>query len=292
MKEAKAKKLTFFSKEALDCPVCSSSFYREDLLSGSGRLIAGDLTDELRRIYQPSKKFGAVFPLVYPVLVCPVCYYAAYQKDFLAQSAEAETMENLRNQKEERLTNTGLIFDSLDFTEPRRLEEGAASYFLALACYDHSLKNYSPSIKRAMSAIRGAWLFDELHRNKPSENYDYLKKLFYRKARFYYHLALDREQTGEESMSAVAHLGPDLDKNYAYEGVLYITGLMEYKYGPQKDVEKRVGHLDNARKIVARVHGMGRASKSKPSAMLDKAKDLYKTMSSEVKKSQEEETGQ
>ena len=40
------KKTTFFSKNPIMCPVCDTSFYKEDLLSGGGRLIAGELTDE------------------------------------------------------------------------------------------------------------------------------------------------------------------------------------------------------------------------------------------------------
>ncbi len=283
MKEAKAKKLTFFSKDTTTCPVCEVSFYREDLLSGSGRLIAGEVTDEMRRLYQPSKKFGAVFPLIYPVLVCPNCYYAAYAKDFTEVATDAEATAKLTNDKSKRLSSADSLFGSLNFTDPRGLEEGAASYLFALMCYDHVTKRRSPSIKQAMSALRGAWVCDDLHRKKPNENFDYLSKLFFRKARFLYHVVLEREQTGEESMSAVAHLGPDLDKNYGYEGVLYITGTLEYKYGPKKDIKRRVFNLDKARKIVARVHGMGRASRNIPSAMLDKAKDLYRMMTDEIK---------
>ena len=36
---------------------------------------------------------------------------------------------------------------------------------------------------------------------------------------------------------------------------------------PKKDAERRALNLDRARKTVARVHGMGRASRSKPSVM-------------------------
>ena len=77
-----AQKLTFFEKKQTVCPVCDAKFYREELLSGGGRLIAGELTEELRRRYEPSKKFGEVHPLVYPVTVCPTCYFAAYPQDF------------------------------------------------------------------------------------------------------------------------------------------------------------------------------------------------------------------
>ena len=64
------QKLTFFEKKQTVCPVCDAKFYREDLLSGGGRLIAGDLTPELRRLYEPSKKYGEVHPLMPCVLLC------------------------------------------------------------------------------------------------------------------------------------------------------------------------------------------------------------------------------
>jgi uncharacterized protein len=44
MGEDKAKRITYFLKDPIECPVCETSFYKEELLSGSGRLIAGNLT--------------------------------------------------------------------------------------------------------------------------------------------------------------------------------------------------------------------------------------------------------
>jgi uncharacterized protein (DUF2225 family) len=276
------KKITYFSKEAFNCPVCDATFHKEDLLSGSGRLIAGDLTDELRRLYEPSKKFGAIYPSIYYCVVCPVCYYGAFPKDFSDQASEEETIDKLREEKEKRFDDMGLLFEKLDFTSPRRLEEGAASYILTIMCYDHSRRTFSPTIKQGISALRAAWLFNDLHAREPNQNYDYLSQLFYRKSRFFYQQAVEMEQTGGESMGSVPHLGPDVDKNYGYDGVLYLAGYLEYKYGPKKDPESRASHLDRARKIIGRVHGMGKASKSKPSAILDKAKDIHREMAEEI----------
>ena len=59
-KTEKSAGLTFFSKEQIICPICNTHFKREELKSGGGRLIAGDLTDELRRIYDPSAKYGEI----------------------------------------------------------------------------------------------------------------------------------------------------------------------------------------------------------------------------------------
>jgi len=282
--DQEAKKTTFFSKKSLQCPVCETSFFREDLLSGGGRLIAGELTEELHRTYEPSKKFGELYPLVYTVLVCPSCLYAAYPQDF--SEIGEQFIEPLREQTDRRVESVSLAFKDLDFTSFRGLKEGAASYFLAMMCYDLLDRHYSPTLKRALSALRAAWLLDALHHKAFNENYDYLSRLFYRKARFFYMQAIEMAQNGQEPLEAKVNFGPDLDKNYGYDGLLYIAGLLEYKYGPRKDREKRIKSLENAKRIVSKLFGTGKASKSKPSAILDKARELYDEMNKEIKQLQ------
>jgi uncharacterized protein (DUF2225 family) len=284
--DPEAKKTTFFSKNPLVCPVCDTSFYKEDLLSGGGRLIAGELTEELHRTYEPSKKYGELYPLVYAVLVCPSCMYAAYPQDF--HEVKEETAEILRELTDNRVQSVSLVFKDLDFTNYRGLKEGAASYFLAMMAYDHVDRHYSPTLKRALSALRAAWLLDSLHRKEFSQNYDYLCRLFYRKARFFYMQAIEMAQNGQEPLEASTNFGPDLDKNYGYDGLLYVAGLLEYKYGPRQDVEKRIRSLENAKRIVSKLFGTGKASKSKPSAILDKARELYEEMNREIKQYQEQ----
>jgi uncharacterized protein (DUF2225 family) len=217
-------------------------------------------------------------------MVCPSCYYAAYPQDFL--EIKEETIEALREQTDRRVQSVSLVFKDLDFTNYRGLKEGAASYYLAMMCYDFLDRHYSPTLKRALSALRAAWLLDSLHRKAFSENYDYLSRLFYRKARFFYMQAIDRAQTGQEPLEAHVNFGPDLDKNYGYDGLLYVAGLLEYKYGPRKDSEKRIKSLENAKRIVSKLFGTGKASKSKPSAILDKARELYDEMNKEIKQLQ------
>jgi uncharacterized protein (DUF2225 family) len=281
-----APKLTFFSKMQTVCPVCEAGFFREELLSGGGRLIAGELTEELHRTYEPSKKFGEVQPLVFAVTVCPSCYFAAYPQDF--EAVEAEAAAKLQERTERRKEQAGLLFPDLNFSEYRRLQEGTASYFLAISCYEQFGKHFSPTMKRGLSALRAAWLLDALHRKHFGENYDYLAGLFYRKARFFYMLAVELAQNGKEPLDSSVHLGPDLDKNYGFEGFLYITGLLEFRYGPRKDRERRIHSLENARRIVAKLFGTGKVSKSRPSAILDKSRELYDQMTQEIKKLQGE----
>ncbi len=274
-------KLTFFSRNPLTCPVCETGFYREELLTGRGRMIAGNLTDELRRLYEPSKKFGEIYPLVYPVTVCPSCLTAAYPQDFSENPREAR--ENLSRDSERRLESIRPIFPDLDFAEPRNLKEGVASYFLAVMCYEFLPKEFAPTFKRGVSALRAAWLSNDLHRKFPSEHYDYLAKLFYRKARFFYSLAVEYEQNGKETLGGAQNLGPDLDKNYGYDGLLYLSGLLEYKYGPQQDESKRKASLGQAKRTIARIFGMGKASKDKPSPLLEQAREIYAEIAQELK---------
>jgi len=276
-------KITFWSKNEIKCPVCGNSFKKEELLTGRGRLIAGELTGELRRLYEPSQKYGDICPLNYPVIVCPSCLYSAYSQDF--SSIPDSKKGILEDETEKRKESLEKILPDVDFGVNRGLKEGAASYFLAISCYEHFQVGSTPTIKRGMSALRAAWIFGDLHRKYPNENYDYLAKIFYHKAQFFYGMAVEYEQNGTESLAEVPHLGPDLDKNYAHDGVFYLGGLLEFEYGDKTNPESRKKRLDFAKRAVARLFGMGKASKDKPSALLEHARELYERMSSEVSES-------
>ncbi len=279
--------ISYFSKETIKCPVCEAEFHREDIRTGRGRLIAGDLTDELRRYYQPSKKYGEVYPILYPVTVCPECYYAAFQADF--NEIPYDSIAAIDNDKKIRFESIEKIFKEINFRESRKLNEGTAAYYLAMMCYDHFSHEFSPVIKQGLSSIRAAWLFMDLHGKYPDENYDYLARLFYRKAGFFYTLSIEYDGDGTESLTEVTSLGPDLDKNYGYDGVLYVSALLEYYYGPDSDDEKRIKSLERARTTVARIFGMGKASRSKPEALLAKSKDLHSSIGDEIKRRTKDE---
>lgn len=280
MAEDKVKKITYFAKKITLCPVCGTRFYREEMYTGGGRLMAGKLADDLRRLYEPSKKYGELFPLIYYVTVCPSCYFAAYPDDFLHVSAAGK--DKIERETQKRKKSIGFIFQALNFTEPRNLEEGLASYYFAVMCYEHFEKRFSPTLKRAISTIRCAWVCNDLHRRFPGENFDYLEQLFYRKARFFYGLAIDLEQKGKELLSGARSFGPDLDKNYGYEGLLYVSGLLEYIYGPKKNAEVRFASLTRLKRLISKTHGIGKATKAKPSVILEKAKDLYDKVGKEI----------
>jgi uncharacterized protein len=274
------KKITFFSKNAIQCPVCMSKFHREEMHTGGGRLSAGKLKDDLRRMYEPSKKYGELTPLIYVIVTCPSCYYSTMPEDFNQPTEPAK--KALEESTAERRKAAFLIFDRIDFSQARELKEGIASYLFALMSYDQFEKRFSPTIKRGICSLRAAWLCDDMHRKFPGENFDNVAQIFYKKARFYYTLAIEREQRGEELLSGVKNMGPDIDKNYGYEGLLYLSGLLEYIYGPKKEVKKRMELLVMIKRTISKIHGVGRASKDKPSTILEKAKTLYDKVGEEI----------
>jgi len=280
--DVEAQKLTFFEKKQTTCPVCGAKFYREELLSGGGRLIAGELTEELRRRYEPSKKFGEVNPLVYPVVVCPTCFFSAYPQDF--GRLPDDQVKTAEVNADERRESIGLLFPELDFTSPRTLKEGAASYFFAVMCYDFFDHRSNPIFKAGLSSLRGAWLLCDLHTRYPADNYDYLARLFYRKARFYYMLSLEKEQRGEEAFESGLNFGPDLDKNYGYDGAIYVAAYLDYRYGSDAQPARRVENLEFAKRMIGKVFGVGKASKAKPSVVLDKAKEIHERIGEEIKR--------
>lgn len=277
-KEDKEKKITFFSKEAVRCPVCGAAFHREELFSG--RVSAGDLTDELHREYVPMRDFGEVHPLVYDVTVCPSCFYAALRSDF--STAPQKTLGALEEETAARIGHVQNVFPALDFQGARRILEGAASYYLALLSYERFPKDFSPTVKGALCSLRAAWMCGYLHKKAPNENFDYLAMVFYRKARVLYRGAIDREQSGREPLGAVKWLGPDTDKNYGYEGVLYLSGVLELKYGNRGDPAYRERVLGESKRTIAKMFGLGKRSKAKPGPLLDKARDLYERLKSEL----------
>ncbi|AHC15766.1 DUF2225 domain-containing protein [Salinispira pacifica] len=269
----KTPSLTYFQKKPISCPVCQTEFYREELLTGRGRLIAGNLTQELRRLYEPSKKFGEVIPLAYPVTVCPSCYFAAWKEDFLKISESQ--LERAADETSQRIQWVSEVMEGVDFRGSRGLSEGLASYMLAVLCYDYFPSEVSPVMKQGVSSLRGAWLALDMHKKYPEDHFDYLAKMLYRKARFFYLTAIEYESSGKQGIGGCPNPGPDLDKNYMFDGVLYIYGYLEFHYGPRKDPVKREENLKRAKRTIARIFGMGRASKNKPQAILDNARDLY-----------------
>jgi len=278
--EDKELKLTYLSKKEYTCPACGAIFRKEELFSGGGRLIAGKLTEELHRLYDPSKKYGVIFPLVYESIVCPECWFSSMEADFM--SLPKENARKAKEDADKRMKETQLVFPNVEFHENRTLMDGAASLYLTLRCYDYYNKPTSPTIKQGLAAIRCAWLVDELDKKYPGQHYDWLGTLFRKKAQYLYNEALSREQSGRETLSGMKAFGPDTDKNYAYEGMLYMCAYLRYKFGPAHNEEERKTSLEDARRTIAKLFGMGKASKDKPGAFLELARKLYDTINKDL----------
>jgi uncharacterized protein (DUF2225 family) len=173
----------------------------------------------------------------------------------------------------------------VDFREPREIVSGAASLYLVMRCYDFYTPEFSPTIKQGIAALRTGWLLDEIDKKTPGRHYDWLAVLFKKKALFFYDEAIRREQHGKESLSGLKIFGPDTDKNYAYEGALYLDSLLKYKYGFRDNPQFRTTDLDEAKRTIARIFGIGKSSKNKPGPLLEHARELYERIGKELNES-------
>lgn len=272
--EIEKKKVSFREKNATKCPVCSYEFNIEKMLTGGGRLIAGKLTDELRRLYEDNKKVGKIYPLAYLVIVCPRCLYAAYGQDFTVTTPEEAAQ--IRTAATARMQTIRKFFGDLSFEADRTLTHAAASYMLAVDVYNMRSKNVAPTFKKAVSSIRAAWLFDDLSKEVPAGPYKKISEFFYTKAYAYYEKVIELFMTGAEPVEAAGSLGPDSDKNWGYEGVLYVYSVLTMKYGVKDpDIKKRIESFEKTKRTLSKVFGIGKSSKNKPGALIDMTRDQY-----------------
>ncbi len=289
-KNEKAPSITFLSKDQTECPICNSKFKREELKSGGGRMIAGNLTDELRRLYEPSSKFGEIHPLVYTMTVCPKCHYSALPQDFCI--LDKESLGRIYERMQDRYESIKKLFSKVNFASARTLAEGAASYYLAILCYELVDTKYSPTIKQGVCSLRAAWLFGDLGKKYPEENYSYISDLLYRKALFFYRRAVELESNGKEMIANMKSFGPDLDKNYGYDGVLYLSALLEYKYGSRTNPARREEMMNFQKRSLAKMFGLGKSTKNKPGPLLEHARALYDNIKLELNDDNEDDDGE
>lgn len=278
----KKPSMSYWSKEKVTCPVCKKQFDKEVMLSGQGRMIAGSLTDELHRLFEPSKKYGIIYPLIYDIGACPHCYTALFWNDFKDLKKQA-VQEKALASSEKRREGVEAVFPHFELKKQRTLFDGCAMYYLALFTYDDMGADLFPTVKRAIITLRLAWLCQDLDKACPGRNYDYMAQVFYRKAVFFYQQSLVVELDRTEQSSSVPNSGPDMDKNYGWDGVVYLNGLLEYKYGQKKDTQMRLKKLSEAKTSIARLFGLGKSSKAKPGPLLEKSRELYNTLSAELK---------
>ncbi len=277
----KKPSITYWAKEKVLCPVCNKEFQKEVMHQGGGRMIAGPLTDELHRIFEPSKKFGRIYPLLYEVGCCPKCNTAFYWKDF-TNIKDNGSLTRLFEDSDNRKKIVENVFPYYNLRKERTLYDGAAMYYLALLSYEKVDIAYAPTFKRGQISLRLAWLCRDLNIACPKHNFDYMTQVFYRKALFFYQQTLINEMGRVESIETISNFGPDVDKNYGYDGVKYLGGLLEYKYGQKEDRELRLKKLDEAKRTIARIFGLGKSSKEKPGPLLEQARSLYDKLTKEL----------
>lgn len=274
-----AKKISFRQKNSTICPICRNEFYREEMFTGGGRLIAEKITDELRRLYKESAKFGKIYPLAYTLNVCPNCLYTSYPKDF-NELAEDE-ISKLQEMRPARKNAVAKFFGELNFNDERNLILGAASYMLAVDCYNFRKKNVAPTFKKGVSSIRAAWLFSDLAEEYPDKPFKKLSLFFYKKSYEYYLKILDLLQSGGEPADAAGNMGPDTDRNWGYEGILYVSAVLTVKYGTtEKDISKRIENFNISKRYLSRLFGAGKSSKNTPTELLEKTRILFEKINS------------
>jgi uncharacterized protein len=246
------------------------------MFQGGGRLIAGKLTQDLRRLYEKNKKFGRVGPNDYVLLVCPKCLYTSFNKDW-DNLAPAEA-EELRMSSDQRRQFLEKVLGPLDFNEDRNIVLGAASYLLAIECYQKRGTSVAPTPKKALSAIRAAWYFDDLTSEFPDLKFEPIRDFMYKKAAIYYSQTLELMQTGAEPVDSIqGMLGPDTDNNWGFDGVVYLNAFLTRKFLDQlaDTKEAQLDLLVRAKRMLARLYGSGKSSKGKPSAIIEMARELY-----------------
>ena len=193
-----------------------------------------------------------------------------------------DSIERIQSDEEKRDKAVETIFPHFDVTGNRDLYNGTAMYYLALLTYEKVDIAYAPTLKRAMISLRLGWLCRDLNKVCPNHNYDYVAEVFYRKALFFYQQTLINETTGIERIEGVTNFGPDMDKNYGYDGILYLCSMLEFKYGQREDENLRLKKLSEFKSAIARLFGLGKSSKEKPGPLLEVAKNLYDDMSKEL----------
>ena len=279
--EKKKPAISYWSTNKCFCPVCRKEFPREEMLSGNGRMNAGKLTDELHRLYIPSARFGKINPLIYAIGACPNCHAAFLWNDF-KEITDEKSLNRIYDKSEERKASVNAVFPYYDLTRNRTLLDGAAMYYLALLSYDEVDLSYLPTMKRAILTLRLAWLCKDLNEECPGHNYNVVAEVFYKKAIFFYQQAVINETNRIEKSSTLAGMGPDTDKNYGWDGVIYLCGLLEYKYGQKEDMSLRLKKLDESKIAIARIFGLGKTTKEKPGPLLEHSRNLYDTLTKEL----------
>lgn len=279
-------KNSYFEKKSTTCPCCGIDFFRENYFSGSNRFIAKDLSLDLRRQYQPTERYGYIYPLIYCVVVCPECFYADFPETFNFVNEE-EKKDLLKHQfvALEKIKEMLLIeSESVDFSQHRGLKEGIISYFLTISYINNKFHENSNDglFKKGLSAIRCAWCLEDLMIIDPTnkEYWNSLRNYFYFLAYKVYDSLIEIISKSSSVFQKMQWLGPDLDFNFGMDGVFYLAGYLgyaHYEHIEDKEVFKK--KMIDYSKCFSRIFGKGKASTDKTRPLLLHAEEMYKKVS-------------
>ncbi|BBM89908.1 hypothetical protein COTS27_01625 [Spirochaetota bacterium] len=266
---------SFFHNDPITCPVCSHKFKREVMRFGHGRLITTDTDDELKQNYKFSKKFGAIYPYIYNVLVCPECWFATLVEDF--SKKDFYDYANLKTDTRFRIRKARELFPQAEFDVNRTLETGLLGYFLAMICYTYCNDSNFAHGKKSIAAIRASWCAGELHHLHPESSYDILKQYFrytsYLESSN--HLATLYADKSKQRISIELY-GPDVNKDMGFDGFLYLSSYLNLEFLIlEPSLIEQYKRLEKISYTLSKVFGLGKTSQQKPSILTNKARDLY-----------------
>ena len=273
-------KISYISSDKTVCPICEHEFYREEMHGGRGRIVADTLTQELRYTYKPSQKYGTVNPLLYPITACPNCMYASHKTDF--KKVTGETKRHIERTQNTRRSSLARVLPMVNFRKSRGLAEGIAAYYYALLCYQYYPTEQSPTFKQGLSSLRIAWLCADWNQTDPDANWHIMANVFYRKARYFYRLAWEKNESGEELFPTDFNLGPSIDKNFGVDGILYLISYLEFQWGPKHDARVRKHNLQDVKEHLSRIFGIGTSARSNATDILTNAQNLYSAINREL----------
>ena len=87
----------------------------------------------------------------------------------------------------------------------------------------------------------------------------------------------------EQVMENLKFKGPDLDKDFDYDGITYLVGALTYLYGDKSNEEVRQKNLEEIKTLFGKLFGMGKSNVNKPKEILEKSKDFYDLITKELK---------
>jgi len=115
----------FLYDKKVICPICQNVFHTKGIRASRLTLVKTEL--DLRQ------RFLNFEPLWYKIWVCPHCYYASFDTEFLKPAIKEKVYASEQTKKLQKETN-------FQFSSPRKVEEVIKAYYLALNCTQDVLK--------------------------------------------------------------------------------------------------------------------------------------------------------